>query len=79
MKRYIQEKCNVDITSPDFAETNTVFSSKVTQLKQTGKDNVKHKEAIEDDDLLKMYTYFEKYVEKAKINPKILQQKVFLT
>ena len=77
LKRYIQEKTGFDITCSDFNDTNNIYSAKVKQLKQIGKGDIKHKDPIEDEDLCKIYEYFEGYKENNRINPWILQQKVF--
>ena len=77
LKRYIIEKTGWDITSAEFSAANDVFTAKLTDLKRQGKGDTKHKDAIEDEDLYKLYDYFEKYKDGTRINPRILQQKVF--
>ena len=77
LKRYILEKCDIDISGAGFSDTNKVYSAKVVDLKRQGNGDVKHKEPIESEDLIKLYKYFEQYESDGKINPKILQQKVF--
>ena len=77
LKRYLREKCDLDISGSEFNDANKVFAAKVVDLKRHGKGDMKHKESIEAEDLSKMYTYFEQYDKQVQISPSILQQKVF--
>ena len=77
LKRHILEKCGVDISGPGFDNANKVFAAKMVDLKRQGKGDVRHKDSIEPEDLTKLYTYFEQYDVGGKINPQILQHKVF--
>ena len=79
LKRYNIEKTGWDIASAEFSAANDVFTTKLMDLKRQGQGDTKHKDAFEDENLYKLYDYFEKYKDRTRIKPCILQQKVFLT
>ena len=51
----------MDISGSELAQTNKIFSAKITDLKKLGHGNVEHKEPIEEEDLVMLYAYFAMY------------------
>ena len=73
IQKHINKVQTLDIVSnPEFKQANEVFQGMLVKLKSEGKGFVKHKDPLNQDDLLKLYASFD------ISTPTGLQDKVFV-